>query len=141
MPSNPPIPFLWAGINTLTQYFCIVKGDEVVEGRALNVSTCALTLTSDDTGDWHSMETLWYSDVAIPPASRLDPSVKKLCSITYSIPYREIRKIPTYISAGKTCRDVYFSRDIICGGASLEYRVTYNGRLVACVNFEYIDDF
>jgi len=29
----------------------------------------------------------------------------------------------------------------MCGGANLEYRVTYNGRLVESVNAEYVDDF
>ncbi|KAF8453361.1 hypothetical protein BGX38DRAFT_1249757 [Terfezia claveryi] len=71
----------------------------------------------------------------------LKRGVKKLCSLTFSIPYGEIRKEPTYVSAGRTWCDVSYSRDILCGGANLEYRVSYNGQLLKSVEAEYIDDF
>lgn len=111
-----------------------------MEGRVLKGGTYAsVELTSTDT--WLRKETLWYSDAAIPPARVDDQGVKKLCSLTYSIPYGEIQKLPTYVSAGKTWRDVHYSRDILCGSANLEYRVNFKGRLLQSVEADYIDDF
>lgn len=113
-----------------------------MEGRVLKGATfISVALTNADVGDWSNKDVLWYSDAAVPPARKLDRGVKQLCSLTYSIPYREIRKAPTYISAGKTWRNISYSRDIMCGGANLEYRVTYNDRLLQSVDAEYIDDF
>jgi len=113
-----------------------------VEGHVLKGPTYkSVAIGNADTGNWSHTITLLYSDAAIPPARSVDWGVKKLCSLSYSIPYREIRKLPTYVSAGKTWRNVSFSRDIKCGGANLEYRVSYNDQLLKSVEAEYIDDF
>ncbi|KAF8415361.1 hypothetical protein EV426DRAFT_630019 [Tirmania nivea] len=131
---------IWRAKNQMR--WLLTRGDEVVEGRVLKGATYhALVLKDTDTGDWSSTETLWYSDSAIPPARRVDPAVKKLCSVAYSIPYKDIRKAPTYMSGGKIWRDIFYSRDILCGGANLEFSVTYNNRMLRSVDVEYVNDY
>ena len=117
------------------------QGEEVVEGHVLEGSGhYSLSVSPNDRGNWSRSETLYYSDAAVPPGRKDDPAVKHLCSLTFEIPYSDIRKQPTYSNEGKEWTDVYYSRDILCGGAALDYRVMYSGNMLRSVEANYVED-
>ena len=65
--------------------------------------------------------------------------MKRLCSLVYQIPFNELRGEPTYTREGKVWRDIEYSRDILCGGANLEFRILYKGKLIQSVEAEYVE--
>jgi len=83
---------------------------------------------------------LYYSDAGVPPGRSDDPKVKQLCTLHFSIPYTDIRRQPMYRNEGKEWRDVETSRDILCGGAALDYRIMYDGKMLRSVEANYVED-
>jgi len=117
------------------------QGEEVVEGQILKGSTCdSVNINPSDRGNWTHSVMLYYSNAAVPPGRRDDPGVTMLCSLTFAIPYSEIHKQPTYWNEGKQWAKVYYSRDILCGGAALDYRVIYGGQMLQSVEANYVED-
>jgi len=117
------------------------QGEEVVEGHILEGSgNYPVNISPSDRGNWTRSETLHYSNAAVPPGRRDDPGVKTLCSLTFAIPYSDIRKQPTYWNEGMQWTKVYYSRDILCGGAALGYRVMHGGKMLQSVEVDYVED-
>ncbi|RPB21395.1 hypothetical protein L211DRAFT_870077 [Terfezia boudieri ATCC MYA-4762] len=94
------------------------RGEEVVEGHVLK-------------GAGHYSEYL-----------RVGKMIRGLRSYvhSFSIPYNDIRRQPTYKNEGKVWTNVHTSRDILCGGAALDYRIMYDGKLLQSVEANYVED-
>jgi len=117
------------------------QGEEVVEGHILTgSSTYSLNISPSDRGNWTKTGFLYYSNAEVPPGRRDDPGVKMLCSLTFTIPYSDIRKQPMYWNEGKQWTDIHYSRDILCGGGALDYRVMHGGKLLQSVEANYVED-
>ncbi|KAF8437045.1 hypothetical protein BGX38DRAFT_1274180 [Terfezia claveryi] len=117
------------------------RGEEVVEGHVLKgAGHYSVSISPSDCGNWTRSENLYYSDAAVPPGRQDDSRVKQLCSLSFSIPYSDIRRQPTYTNEGKVWTNVYTSRDILCGGALLDYRIMYDGKLLQNVEANYVED-
>jgi len=119
------------------------RGDEVVDGRVLTSRTVAPVPANIDDGygpDWYTWDTLLCSQAEPPPTRRADPAVRVLATATYSIPIKEIRKLPKYSTGLTEWYDVGYSRDILCGPARLQFRTIYNNQLIQATDVTYPDD-
>ena len=99
----------------------------------------SVNIKPGDCGNAKVTQNLFYCNADVPPAREDDPRVKKLCSLVYEIPFNQLRGEPTYTREGKVWRDIEYSRDILCGGANLEFRLLYKGKLIRSVEAEYVE--
>ena len=99
----------------------------------------SVNIKPEDYGNLEVAEDLYYCNADVPPGRQDDPRVKKLCSLVCQIPYNHLRGEPTYTHEGKEWTDLVYSRDILCGGANLEFRILYKGRLIQSVEAEYVE--
>lgn len=66
--------------------------------------------------------------------------MKLLATALYSIPTRDIRGLTINRYNGKNWRDVIYSRDIQCGGTTLQFRIMYKSTLIQATDVAYVDD-
>ncbi|KAF8420973.1 hypothetical protein EV426DRAFT_610121 [Tirmania nivea] len=118
------------------------RGEDVREGHVLEGrSFYSVNIEGSKTGNWTTTEQLYYqTDADTPPARRDNPRVKQLCLLSFEIPYSTIYEEQAYMSEGKEWVDVHFSRDILCGGAALDFRVMYKEQLLQSVEANYVED-